>query len=65
MQRETGPKPAQWNTAMEARLKEYYAQRMDVNDITNELFHEFAKPQSGYWQETYRKIQAMKLKGEL
>ena len=50
---------------MEARLQEYYAEGMDVNDITNELFHEFAKPQSGYWQETYRKIQAMKLEGEL
>ena len=50
---------------MEARLKEYVAQGMDVNDITNELFHEFAKPQRGYWQETYRKIQAMKMRGEL
>ena len=60
-----GPNPAQWNKAMEARLQEYYAEGMDVNDITNELFHEFAKPQSGYWQETYRKIQAMKLEGEL
>ncbi len=50
---------------MEARLKEYYAEGMDVNDITNELFHEFAKPQSGMWQEVYRKIQAMKLNGQL
>lgn len=60
-----GPKAGQWNKAMEARLKEYYAEGMDVNDITNELFHEFAKPQSGYWQEVYRKVQAMKLAGEL
>jgi hypothetical protein len=50
---------------MEARLKEYHAEGMDVNDITNELFHEFAKPQNGYWQEVYKKIQAMKLTGEL
>jgi hypothetical protein len=50
---------------MEARLKEYYAEGMDVNDITNELFREFAKPQSGFWQEVYRKIQAMKLNSEL
>lgn len=50
---------------MEARLKEYYAEGMEVNDITNELFNEFAKPQSGWWQEVYKKIQAMKLTGEL
>lgn len=60
-----GPKAGQWTKAMEARLKGYYAEGMDVNDITNELFHEFAKPQSGFWQEVYRKIQAMKLTGEL
>ena len=50
---------------MEARLKEYAARGMDTNDITNELFNEFAKPESGYWQETYKKIQQMKLKGEI
>jgi len=60
-----GPKAGQWTKAMEARLKEYHAEGMDVNDITNELFHEFAKPQNGYWQEVYKKIQAMKLTGEL
>ena len=61
----TGPKAGQWNRAMEARVKEYYNQGMDVNDIMNELFDEFAKPQSGYWQEVYRKIQALKMKGEI
>ncbi|KAL8671008.1 MAG: hypothetical protein Q9168_004479 [Polycauliona sp. 1 TL-2023] len=59
----TGPKPSQWNLAMEARLKQYLAEGMDVNDITTELFHEFAKPDSGYWQETYRKVQEMRLEG--
>ena len=61
----SGPKANQWNSAMEAHLKEYVRQGMEVNDITNELFHEFAKPQSGYSQETYRQIQAMEMKGEL
>ncbi|KAL8767736.1 MAG: hypothetical protein Q9209_005822 [Squamulea sp. 1 TL-2023] len=61
----TGPKPAQWTPAMEVRVKEYLAQGMGVNDITTELFHEFAKPDSGYWQETYRKIQEMRLEGEI
>ncbi|KAL8727098.1 MAG: hypothetical protein Q9166_006285 [cf. Caloplaca sp. 2 TL-2023] len=61
----TGPKPHQWTPAMEVRLKQYVAQGMNVNDITTELFHEFAKPDSGYWQETYRKIQEMKLEGEI
>lgn len=50
---------------MEVRLKQYLARGMDVNDITTELFHEFAKPDSGYWQETYRKIQEMRLEGEI
>ena len=51
-----GPKPAQWNNAMEHRIKEYFARGMDANSITNELFDEFATPQSGYWQETYKKM---------
>ncbi|KAL8886509.1 MAG: hypothetical protein Q9192_006471 [Flavoplaca navasiana] len=59
----TGPKPSQWTPAIETRLKQYLARGMDVNDITTELFHEFAKPDSGYWQETYRKIQEMRLEG--
>lgn len=50
---------------MEARIKEYAVQGMDANDITTELFHEFAKPESGYWQETYKKMQQMKLRGDL
>lgn len=50
---------------MEARVKEYAARGMNANDITTELFHEFAKPESGYWQETYRKMQDMKLKRDL
>lgn len=58
-----GPKPSQWTPSMETRLKQYLARGMDVNDITTELFHEFAKPYSGYWQETYRKIQEMRLEG--
>lgn len=61
----TGPKPDQWTPAMEGRLKQYLARGMDVNDITTELFHEFAKPENGYWQETYRKIQEMRLEGEI
>lgn len=61
----TGPKPSQWTSTMEFRLKQYLARGMDVNDITTELFHEFAKPDSGYWQETYRKIQEMRLEGEI
>ena len=60
-----GPDPRQWNPAMESRLMEYYARGMDVNDVTNELFNEFAKPESGYWQEVYRKMQVMKLLGQL
>lgn len=50
---------------MEARVKEYAVRGMGVNDITNELFNEFAKPESGYWQETYKKIQQMKLRGDI
>lgn len=50
---------------MEARVIEYVAQGLDANVITNELFNEFAKPESGYWQETYRKMQAMKIKGDI
>ncbi|KAL8857697.1 MAG: hypothetical protein Q9178_005732 [Gyalolechia marmorata] len=61
----SGPKPNQWTPAMVVRVKEYLARGMEVNDITTELFHEFAKPESGYWQETYRKIQEMKLEGEI
>ena len=60
-----GPIARQWTPAMEKRIQEYSAQGMDVNDITTELFHEFAKPESGYWQETYRKVQEMKLEGKL
>ncbi|KAL8680823.1 MAG: hypothetical protein Q9186_003001 [Xanthomendoza sp. 1 TL-2023] len=59
----SGPKPSQWTPRMEERIKEYLSQGMNVNDITTELFHEFAKPDSGYWQETYRKIQEMRLEG--
>ena len=50
---------------MEARVKEYAARGMDANDITTELFDEFGKPESGFWQETYRKMQEMKLRGDL
>lgn len=50
---------------MEARIRQYAARGMDANSITTELFHEFAKPESGYWQETYRKMQQMKLRGDL
>ena len=60
-----GPKPNQWTPAMVVRLKELLARGMEVNDITTELFHEFAKPESGHWQETYRKIQEMRLEGEI
>ena len=60
-----GPVARMWNSRMGQRLKDYTARRMDVNDITNELFDEFAKPESGYWQETYRKIQEMKLEGKI
>ncbi|KAI4090299.1 MAG: hypothetical protein LQ344_004847 [Seirophora lacunosa] len=52
-----------WTPAMEARIMQYHAQGMDSKDITTELFHEFAKPEM--WQETYRKIQQMKLQGRL
>ena len=58
-----GPNIAQWNYAMEERIKTYTQQGMDSKDITTELFHEFAKPD--YWQETYRKIQQMKLQGKI
>ncbi|KAL8895227.1 MAG: hypothetical protein Q9207_008253 [Kuettlingeria erythrocarpa] len=58
-----GPNPYIWTPAMEARLKELHAQGMDSNDITTELFDEFAKP--AMWQETYRKIQMMKMQGEI
>ncbi|KAL8806192.1 MAG: hypothetical protein Q9182_001467 [Xanthomendoza sp. 2 TL-2023] len=46
----TGPKPDQWTPRMEQRIKQYLARGMNINDITTELFHEFAKPDSGYWQ---------------
>ncbi|KAL8996140.1 MAG: hypothetical protein Q9169_004287 [Polycauliona sp. 2 TL-2023] len=59
----TGPKSNQWTPAMEVRVKQYLVKGMDVNDMTTELFHEFAKPESGYWQETYRKVQEMRLEG--
>ncbi|KAL8655895.1 MAG: hypothetical protein Q9210_000596 [Variospora velana] len=59
----SGPKSAIWNDAMEARVLEYYGMGMDSKDITSELFHEFAKPDM--WQETYRKIQQMKLQGRV
>ncbi|KAL8906426.1 MAG: hypothetical protein Q9171_006270 [Xanthocarpia ochracea] len=62
---DAGPKANQWTPAMVVRVKEYLARGMEVNDITTELFHEFAKPESGYWQERYRKIQEMKLEGEI
>ncbi|KAL9017484.1 MAG: hypothetical protein Q9185_005197 [Variospora sp. 1 TL-2023] len=58
-----GPRTAIWNDAMEARVLEYYGMGMDSKDITTELFHEFAKPDM--WQETYRKIQQMKLQGRV
>lgn len=48
---------------MEARVKQLYDDGKDVHDVTTELFDEFAKPD--LWQETYRKVQVMKLKGEL
>lgn len=48
---------------MEQRVKQLYDQGMDSKDITTELFHEFAKPDM--WQETYRKIQQMKLQGRI
>ncbi|KAL8865601.1 MAG: hypothetical protein Q9174_006803 [Haloplaca sp. 1 TL-2023] len=60
-----GPIARQWTPAMERRIQEYVAQGMDVNDITTELVHEFAKPESGYWQETYKKMQEMTLEGKL
>ncbi|KAL8820227.1 MAG: hypothetical protein Q9223_001519 [Gallowayella weberi] len=58
-----GPKPDQWTPHMEQRIKQYLSRGMSINDITTELFHEFAKTDSGYWQETYRKIQEMRLEG--
>ncbi|KAL9013968.1 MAG: hypothetical protein Q9173_001366 [Seirophora scorigena] len=57
------PHPLTWNTAMEARIVQYRAQGMNSKDITSELFHEFAQP--AFWQETYRKIQQMKLQGRI
>ncbi|KAL8748636.1 MAG: hypothetical protein Q9184_007172 [Pyrenodesmia sp. 2 TL-2023] len=56
-----GPRDDKWNPAMDQRVKQLYDQGMDSKDITTELFHEFAKPDM--WQETYRKIQQMKLQG--
>ncbi|KAL8950504.1 MAG: hypothetical protein Q9222_003468 [Ikaeria aurantiellina] len=58
-----GPKPTVWTPKMVQRVKQYLERKMNVFDITTELFNEFAKPD--YWQETYRKIQEMKLNGEI
>ncbi|KAI4195225.1 MAG: hypothetical protein LQ346_003502 [Caloplaca aetnensis] len=58
-----GPNPYTWDPAMEARLKHLHAQGMDSNDITSELFHEYGKPDM--WQETYRKIQQLKMQGRM
>lgn len=58
-----GPSSHLWNPAMEQRVKELYGQYMKSKDITTELFHQFAKPDM--WQETYRKIQQMKLQGRM
>ncbi|KAL8749758.1 MAG: hypothetical protein Q9184_006679 [Pyrenodesmia sp. 2 TL-2023] len=58
-----GPNPGVWNPAMEARVKQLHAQGMNSNDITSELFHEFGKPD--LWQETYRKIQQLKMQGRM
>ena len=59
----TGPRPSLWTSAMEARVKTLYAEGKNATDITTQLFHEFAKPD--FWQETYRKVQQMKLRGQL
>ena len=59
----TGPRTSLWTPAMEARVKALYAEGKDATDITTQLFHEFAKPD--FWQETYRKVQQMKLRGQL
>ncbi|KAL8917056.1 MAG: hypothetical protein Q9208_008172 [Pyrenodesmia sp. 3 TL-2023] len=57
------PNPGMWNPAMESRVKALLGQGMNSKDITTELFHEFAQPVQ--WQETYKKIQQMKLQGRL
>ncbi|KAL9607670.1 MAG: hypothetical protein Q9167_007441, partial [Letrouitia subvulpina] len=54
-----GPDPDLWTVAMEDCLVENFDQGLDVHDITNELFERFDKPTK--WQETYRKIQELKL----
>lgn len=54
-----GPTPGLWNWDMEERVKRLVGQGMDSKDITSELFHEYARPDK--WQETYRKIQQMKM----
>ena len=59
----TGPRPSLWTSAMEARVKVLYAEGKDATDITTLLFDEFAKPD--FWQETYRKVQQMKMRGQL
>ncbi|KAI4140397.1 MAG: hypothetical protein L6R39_005815 [Caloplaca ligustica] len=58
-----GPNAGLWNFEMEERVKQLYNQGMNSKDITTELFHEYAKPDK--WQETYRKIQQMKLQGRI
>lgn len=60
---EIGPKATVWDPAMEERVKQLVGQGMDSKDVTTQLFHEFAKPD--LWQETYRKIQQMKLQGRI
>lgn len=59
----TGPRPSLWTSAMETRIKALHAEGKDAKDITTQLFDEFAKPD--FWQETYRKVQQMKLRGQL
>lgn len=49
---------------MEERVKELVVGRgMSSKDVTTELFDEFAAPVQ--WQETYRKVQQMKLQGRM
>ncbi|KAL8716223.1 MAG: hypothetical protein Q9220_000128 [cf. Caloplaca sp. 1 TL-2023] len=59
-----GTDPNIWTPKMVKRLKELLREGKVVNDITNMFFEEFREAPS-LWQEVYRKIQQLKITGEL
>ena len=58
-----GPRESIWTPGMEARLKDLHARGWNVESITTQLLYENMKPD--HWQETYRKMQVMKIRGEI